>query len=56
MAGYSGPSIVYLVNPNNPTGTITPADFIEPWIASKPATSMRLMPSSSMTSAFAQFH
>ncbi|MFW5409239.1 pyridoxal phosphate-dependent aminotransferase [Pectobacterium brasiliense] len=40
VAGYSGPSIVYLVNPNNPTGTITPADFIEPWIASKPANTM----------------
>ncbi|MEC5318778.1 histidinol-phosphate transaminase [Brenneria populi subsp. brevivirga] len=40
VAGYSGPSIVYLVNPNNPTSTITPADLIEPWIASKPANTM----------------
>lgn len=34
---YPGPSLVYLVNPNNPTATITPADLIEPWINSKPA-------------------
>ncbi|MEQ9860125.1 histidinol-phosphate aminotransferase family protein [Pectobacterium cacticida] len=40
VANYSGPSIVYLVNPNNPTGTITPADLIEPWIASRPANTM----------------
>lgn len=34
---HKGPSLVYLVNPNNPTATITPADLIEPWINSKPA-------------------
>ncbi|CAI1683001.1 Histidinol-phosphate aminotransferase [Serratia ficaria] len=37
---YGGPSLVYLVNPNNPTATITPADLIEPWIASQPADTM----------------
>jgi len=40
VASHSGPSLVYLVNPNNPTGTITPADLIEPWIKSKPANTM----------------
>ncbi|MGX1956316.1 pyridoxal phosphate-dependent aminotransferase [Serratia proteamaculans] len=40
VASYSGPSLVYLVNPNNPTATITPADLIEPWIAAKPANTM----------------
>jgi histidinol-phosphate aminotransferase len=34
---HKGPSLVYLVNPNNPTAMITPADLIEPWINSKPA-------------------
>ena len=28
----SGPAIVYLCNPNNPTGTLTPHDAIEAWI------------------------
>lgn len=40
IASHDGPSLVYLVNPNNPTGTITPADLIEPWIASKPANTL----------------
>ncbi|WP_147197915.1 histidinol-phosphate transaminase [Pantoea sp. CCBC3-3-1] len=40
VASHNGPSLVYLVNPNNPTATITPADLIEPWIASKPADTM----------------
>lgn len=40
VADYNGPSLVYLVNPNNPTSMITPADWIEPWIASKPANTM----------------
>ncbi|AHG20595.1 aspartate aminotransferase [Chania multitudinisentens RB-25] len=40
VKAYSGPSIVYLVNPNNPTATITPADLIEPWIKSKPANTL----------------
>ncbi|MDN8540214.1 histidinol-phosphate transaminase [Erwinia sp. BC051422] len=40
VANHRGPSLVYLVNPNNPTATITPADLIEPWITSKPADTM----------------
>lgn len=40
VANYKGPSLVYLVNPNNPTATITPADVIEPWIAAKPANTL----------------
>lgn len=36
-ASHSGTSVVYLVNPNNPTSTITAADEIEAWIKSKPA-------------------
>lgn len=34
--GFDGYSIVYFVNPNNPTSTVTPASEIEPWIRSKP--------------------
>ncbi|MDF7666793.1 aminotransferase class I/II-fold pyridoxal phosphate-dependent enzyme [Orbaceae bacterium ESL0727] len=33
---YAGHSIVYLVNPNNPTSTITPANLMHDWISSKP--------------------
>ena len=33
---HKGVNVVYLVNPNNPTSMITPADEIEPWIKSKP--------------------
>lgn len=40
VAQYDGPSLVYLVNPNNPTSSITPADLIEPWIASNPKDTM----------------
>ncbi|AGB82456.1 PLP-dependent enzyme, histidinol-phosphate/aromatic aminotransferase or cobyric acid decarboxylase [Serratia sp. FGI94] len=40
VANHAGPSLVYLVNPNNPTATITPAEVIEPWIASKPANTL----------------
>jgi histidinol-phosphate aminotransferase len=32
----SGPVVVYLCNPNNPTGTLTPCDEIEAWIAEAP--------------------
>lgn len=35
--GFSGKSIVYLCNPNNPTATITPAATIESWIKNAPA-------------------
>lgn len=34
--GFDGFSIVYFVNPNNPTSTVTPASEIEPWVKSKP--------------------
>lgn len=34
---HKGMNVVYLVNPNNPTSTITSADVIEEWIKSKPA-------------------
>lgn len=33
---FDGFSIVYFVNPNNPTSTVTPASEIEPWVKSKP--------------------
>ncbi|CNI01496.1 pyridoxal phosphate-dependent aminotransferase [Yersinia pekkanenii] len=32
VADFKGRSIVYLCNPNNPTATITPANFIEAWV------------------------
>ncbi len=32
VSTFNGYSIVYLCNPNNPTATITPANFIEDWI------------------------
>ena len=34
--GFDGFSIVYFVNPNNPTSTVTPASEIELWVKSKP--------------------
>lgn len=40
VESYKGKSIVYLVNPNNPTGTITSADLIEPWIKSNPVNTL----------------
>lgn len=43
VADYKGPSIVYFVNPNNPTGAISKADDVEAWIKSKPANTMFLM-------------
>ncbi|MDF0533883.1 aminotransferase class I/II-fold pyridoxal phosphate-dependent enzyme [Shewanella sp. A32] len=43
VADYDGPSIVYFVNPNNPTGAICKADAVEAWIKSKPAKTMFLM-------------
>ncbi len=33
---YQGTSVVYLVNPNNPTSTVAPSAPIENWIKSKP--------------------
>ncbi|MFP1728112.1 pyridoxal phosphate-dependent aminotransferase [Lonsdalea quercina] len=43
VASYGGPTLVYIVNPNNPTATITPADLIEPWIKSKPKDTLFLV-------------
>lgn len=40
VALHKGPSVVYLVNPNNPTSTVTPSDQIDAWIKSKPANTM----------------
>lgn len=34
----TGPTVVYLCNPNNPTGTLTDCDEIERWIAAAPET------------------
>jgi histidinol-phosphate aminotransferase len=43
VADYSGPSIIYFVNPNNPTGSISNADEVEAWINSKPKDTIFLM-------------
>lgn len=37
VSDFSGKSIVYLCNPNNPTATITPALSLEAWIKQAPA-------------------
>ncbi len=37
VADHKGPSIVYFVNPNNPTGTIADCKKLADWIRSKPA-------------------
>lgn len=37
VASYKGPSIVYFVNPNNPTSTIVDSEKLLEWIRSKPA-------------------
>jgi histidinol-phosphate aminotransferase len=34
--GWSGPCVVYLCNPNNPTGTLTSSAAIDSWIATAP--------------------
>jgi histidinol-phosphate aminotransferase len=34
---------VYICNPNNPTGTLTPADAIDAWISEAPATTTFLV-------------
>jgi histidinol-phosphate aminotransferase len=36
VSGWSGPSIVYLCNPNNPTGTLTSSAAIDSWIETAP--------------------
>ena len=38
-----GPSLVYICNPNNPTGTITPSRDIDSWIAESPETTLFLV-------------
>lgn len=43
VANYDGPSMIYFVNPNNPTGAISNADEVEAWINSKPANTTFLM-------------
>lgn len=43
VADYKGPSVVYLVNPNNPTGAICKAAEVEAWINSKPADTLFMM-------------
>jgi histidinol-phosphate aminotransferase len=37
VAAIDGPVCVYLCNPNNPTGTLTPSDEIDDWITSAAA-------------------
>ena len=37
------PSVVYLCNPNNPTGTLTPSREVDAWIADAPETTMFLV-------------
>jgi histidinol-phosphate aminotransferase len=36
-ASTSQPVVVYICNPNNPTGTVTPSDELDAWIGSAPA-------------------
>jgi histidinol-phosphate aminotransferase len=36
-ANTSQPVVVYICNPNNPTGTVTPSDDLDAWIGSAPA-------------------
>jgi len=36
-AAGTGPSVVYICNPNNPTGTVTPSRDVDAWIADAPA-------------------
>jgi histidinol-phosphate aminotransferase len=37
------PSVVYICNPNNPTGTLTPSDALDAWIADAPRTTTFLV-------------
>lgn len=43
VANHKGPSIVYFVNPNNPTSTIVDSKVLNDWIRSKPANTMFLV-------------
>lgn len=40
---FSGLSLIYLCNPNNPTATITPADDLDKWIKQAPETTWFLL-------------
>lgn len=42
-AAGKGPSVVYLCNPNNPTGTLTSSAEIDAWIADAPETTLFLL-------------
>ncbi len=42
-AAGSGPSVVYICNPNNPTGTVTPSRDVDAWIADAPETTTFLV-------------
>ncbi|MFQ5689899.1 MAG: pyridoxal phosphate-dependent aminotransferase [Gemmatimonadota bacterium] len=37
LKGSSSPALVYICNPNNPTGTVTPCAEVDAWIESAPA-------------------
>ena len=37
------PSVVYVCNPNNPTGTLTPSDDLDAWIEDAPETTLFLV-------------
>lgn len=41
--GSRRPAIVYLCNPNNPTGTVTPSDDVDAWIGDAPETTLFLV-------------
>lgn len=41
--GARRPAIVYICNPNNPTGTLTPSAEVDAWIADAPETTMFLV-------------
>lgn len=41
--GDGRPAVVYVCNPNNPTGTITPADELDAWIVDAPETTLFLI-------------
>lgn len=43
VANHKGPSIVYFVNPNNPTSTLADSKALNDWIRSKPANTVFLV-------------
>ena len=42
-AAGTGPALVYICNPNNPTGTVTPSRDVDAWIADAPETTTFLV-------------